>query len=396
MTRTRALVAAAVLSTTALACEVILGIKNDDFRVADAEAIPDPCVHALPPPPPPADAGDIGPTLAPLVFAFEHSRLDGRDDAGRPVGYDLDGVCTCDTRPGSARGGVQSCIPHDPDAGACDDDGGVDNVPAVNFPPSLAASLDAVFLEQAQCGRQTMLVQLSDYNGRTDDPQVVVALAPSYGIFDPHDGGEDLDAAKACGPEDGGGNVGPTAGYPAKLDGTDIWSVESASVAQGILRDRFQGYVTNGTLVVKIGATGDGLGGWSMVVGGRVIPVRTAILTARVNKHPDGTYRLDDGLMTGRLAVDDLISTVGSLRVQVDEYVCGHPELYLPIKSLVCASPDLAKLPSADFTSTRCDAVSLVFQFRAGPAAVGHAEPPQTLTPPGCGRGWVDSCGSSP
>ena len=389
MTWHRAIVAAAVLSTSALACEVILGIKSDDFRVADAATIPDPCVHALPPPAP--DASDVGPALPPLVFAFERSHIGGRNDAGLTSGFDLDGVCTCSAGPGSAHDGGPSCSPRAPDASSCDGEGGVDNTASIVIPPAFAAQYDAVFTDDSNCGRQTVLVQLTEYNGRADDPQVVVALATSYGIFDPHDGGDDLVYAAGCGnypAVDGGG-------YPAKHDGTDVWSVEAASVAQGILRERFQGYVTNGTLVVKLDVEGD-IGGWSLVVGGRVVPLRTAILTAKLNRQPNGSFRLDEGVVTGRVAVDDVLAGIGSLRVTGEDYICNHPEIYEPLKKLACASSDLAKLPSRDFSGASCDAVSLVLEFTAEPAVIGHAEPPQGVPKTGCGRGWVDTCPAAP
>jgi hypothetical protein len=390
MTWRRALGAAALLSTTALACEVILGIGDDHFRVADAATIPDPCIHVLPPPPP--DASDQGANLPNLVFAIDQSTVSGVDDAGQPVGFDLDGVCTCDTRPGSAHGGAPSCVSRDPDASACDGEGGVDNVSAINFPPSLARFTDSNFLQQVGCGRETMLIQLSGYNGQPDDPAVLVAIAPSFGIFDPHEGGvEDFTAAADCGAP-GNSTPGPDSGYPAKLDGTDIWSVPAASAEEGVLTERYAGYVTKGQLVVKLEANGD-TGGWSVIVGGRVLPFRTTIFAAKLNKQPNGNYRLDHGIITARVPADDLLSTVGALRIQTDQYVCDSA-LYQPVKDLLCRSLDVAKLPSADFTGARCDAISITYQFSAGPAAIGGSVEAQTTFPAGCGVGFQDSCGN--
>jgi hypothetical protein len=126
------------------------------------------------------------------------------------------------------------------------------------------------------------------------------------------------------------------------------------------------------------------------------MPVQTAILTAKVTRQADGRYRLDDGVLTGRIAVDDLLSSLGSLRIDSEVYVCQHPELYGPLKSLVCSVPDLAKLPSADFTGARCDAVSLVLQFSAVPAAIGRNVPAPTQSQTSCGLAFVDTCASAP
>jgi hypothetical protein len=381
-----------MLSTTALACEVILGIQDDHFRVADAATIPDPCIHAEPPPPP--DASDEGLSLPNLVFAIEHARVDGIDEAGTPVGFDVDGVCTCDTRPGSAHGGAPSCAPRDPDASACDREGGIDNSASSILPPEYAAVIDSQFDTQVACGRQAMLIQLSGYNGLADDPVVQVALTPSYGIFDPHDGGEDFDAAATCG-DVGDAAPGPTNGYPAKLDGTDLWSVPAAAVDQGVLVERYAGYVTKARLVVKLDASPEGTGGWSLIVGGRVLPFQTMIFVANLNRQPDGHFRLDEGIISARIAADDMLSTIGSTRIYTNESACAD-QLYPALKSVVCRSADLAQVARADFTGARCDALSLVLQFSAGPAAIGGTMAPQTEPAPGCGVGFVDTCANAP
>jgi hypothetical protein len=146
---------------------------------------------------------------------------------------------------------------------------------------------------------------------------------------------------------------------------------------------------------VKLDAN-DGTGGWSIIVGGRVVPFRTTVLSAKLNRRPDGTFRLDEGILTSRVGVDDMLATAGALRIQTGEYVCAQPELYLPIKKLICASADLMRVPSADFTGVPCDALSLVLLFTAGPATIGRSAPPQAQTPVGCAIGLVDTCANAP
>src|SRR5262249_2907511 len=94
-------------------CQLLVGIEDDHFRVVpSAPKIPDPCARAVPPPRP--DAGDSDSKFGPLVFALREIELSTEGEA--EPGFDLDGVCTCDGRKGTAHDGASSCTPP-PDAG---------------------------------------------------------------------------------------------------------------------------------------------------------------------------------------------------------------------------------------------------------------------------------------
>src|SRR6185436_16187180 len=106
-----------------------LGIEHD-FEVPSPAPVPrSGCGLGLQPPPPPsvavANAGD-----ARLVFATTSEDFTGRNDAGEVVGYDLDGVCSCDARDKSKHAGQESCVRPDSGVEPCDADGGIDNAAA--------------------------------------------------------------------------------------------------------------------------------------------------------------------------------------------------------------------------------------------------------------------------
>jgi len=398
-----AIVALAILAP-ALACQLLVGIEDDRFSYEPAppeagidagiDAAPsDPCLHAVPPGQPPG--ADLGDDRA-FAFAVREVGLSGRTDAGGLVGYDLDNVCTCDGRVGSARGGLPSC--QTPSGSVfCDEDAGVDNVlSTISSPVPGQFSLADAYNTATRCGTRGLLFVVNGYNGKKDDPQVVLFPVESGGIRTPHDNGE---ADPGCPPPNGGA---PT--YPAKFDETDKWSYPPNALLQSSpprppAGQVVRGWVRDFVLVVDGSRPGNAIS-LPVAFGSAIVTVSTAILTARLvgldgtkqviplgsdgNLSTDATsFRLEDGVVAGRAATKDILSAFRNLVLDVADprsFICDENNLptYNLIKQLICSAADTVSVPTADFTDANCDALSIAIQFRAAPAAFGTTyEPPK-------------------
>ena len=206
-----AALATVALSALVMSCQLLLGIRDADFDVADGGSSGDDggieasneagtsCSTPLPPRPPVGTGAGDGGTY---ILAMKTIVLGGGPNAG----FDLDRTCTCTAEdPAQARA---SCV-HPKPKGGCDLDGGVDNALLTITSGFAKASVDNFndnINETLDCGRQTVLLVLQDYNGGPDDDDVVVFADPSFGIREPHAGGD----SNRCLPT-----------YPARWDGTD-------------------------------------------------------------------------------------------------------------------------------------------------------------------------------
>jgi hypothetical protein len=401
---------AALAALHVVACHIILGLGDERFRVDTSDGAAEggsTCAFSLVPPPPPADTPSGDPSRT-FFLAMEKTNVSGRSDAGTIAGYDLDGVCTCDPRDRSIRAGKPSCLGHPEPVvpGTCDADGGVDNAVAdvFTFFEGLA-SVGPSFFDGTGlvCGDLNVLITITDYNGQANDSQIFVTLLPSFGIREPHDGGES-DASIGC-RNDG------AAPFPPKFDGTDRWSVRKGDLnSAGVPPQLFRAYVKDFQLVL------DGRGKTSefpLILGSTTVNVGTAVVTGRlvpldergaelpvVNgaiQSNDGTaasFRLRDAILSGRTSVDDVLGRVGRVRVAkgVDPYFCSgrNKPIYDLFKDTICRAVDTVAEPTRDFTDAPCDAVSIVLLFEAGPVQLGtEYDPPPS---PGCAANFEDKC----
>ncbi len=422
----RVLLVGSFVFATLAACHSLVGIGDDHFVVSPSEeagtdaAGLDPCAHVGPGEPP--DASDPGESLPPLVFAVRSANLTGRADAGTPIGFDLDGTCTCDSRTGVSRSDPSCVLPARPLVTmGCDFDGGVDNalfelnkqierVPSASF--AYSGTVDRV----ARCGILNLLIFLSRYNGKANDDEVEVSLIESFGIREPH--AVEL-ADERCGYFVEGG--APRAPYPARFDGTDRWSVPSKSVVRNAdggvtpLRNVGRAWVKDHRLVFDARRS-DVRTVVPIVFGTQVLETGSPVFSARLvpldaagadipQGSPDtptatpAAFRLTDGYFGGRSSIDDVLSRLGALRVdqapapEEEAFLCSPSKalLYQTLKSVVCSAADLMTDSRDDFKSKKCDALSMVIQFEASPALVGDD---YDLPAPsaGCGKGFRDSC----
>jgi hypothetical protein len=407
----RTAVAAATLASLAAACQLIAGIKDHRFDVEaipdeggasdvstpDAPLPPDPCAHTTFPPRPDAGFDDIKGTY---TFAVRTVDFSGADDAGAPLGFDLDHVCTCDHAAATAHLGVASCTPPGPTP--CDYEGGIDNAlykPFKDFGGFLGSigTGTALLGDQAECGRETLLLVVADYNGLADDSLVKVGLIPSFGVREPHDGGEVPDSS--C-------TTSPDPPYPAKWDGTDVWSfAEGTAIRRG--PDVFpvvstsEAYVTGYRLIVPpVRSVTLFLGAQTVEVSSPAAVATLVGIDAYGKDVPAGApaagFRIADGVLGGRIAVGALLAALGQFKPKAanGEFLCNYPLYAIPLKQQVCADRDILSDPVKDFLPTdvapfACDAVSTAVRFTGQMAQVGDVYSPDAGQEGGCAPDWT-------
>ncbi len=401
-----------------LACQVIVGIDAHDFKTVEPESgtiveVPPEaaspiCLEGVGPAPQP-DAGDST-DLPSIVFAMRNAGFSAKGKNGQVVGFDIDRVCTCDPRDVSLHEGGVSCVPPAKPAlaGSCDDDGGIDNaaghvIDGFSSLPTFG-NADIGIGAAIRCGRQNVLYVLSNYNGLANDPEVVVSAVASSGIHAAHLDGGELDGA-ACNVDEQAFEAG--AAYPAKFDGTDFWSPTNGTPPQ-----LAAGWVRNFQLVFDGRASaGEGSHLLPILFGPRVITVGTPVFSVRIvplgasgealeidpagnilgNGGKASSFRLEDGLLAGRLSTSDALTAVGSTRLSGGD-LCAQPDFYCIAKNAICNAADSMKLPSGDFTGAKCDAMSVVLQFDAVVAQLGRGVDPTPNSDAGCASDWTDHC----
>lgn len=323
--------------------------------VADgAPSIVDPCLHASPPARP--DAGPSGARQR-HVFALSHIAMVGGN--ADTVGYDLDGVCTCDSRPGAAAEGRSSCVPRRADQVPCDSRDGRDNGSATLFgrliPDRRDGSIDLGFDLSVSEGIGTMLLDVDELDGEGDDPEVFVALYESPG----------LDPPRACdaGPAgDGGKNSlgNPKPGWT----GCDEWRLSEASLLAGKPRTFTRNaWVAGGTLVARF----DGL---RIRVGGTELIVFDAVVTARIDRS-QGRPRLVQGVVAGRAFAPDILRAFGEYEID-GKPLCRDELTFAAFRAAACNALDMG--PGGD-AAAPCDSISVSIEFDAKLAQRGTTAP---------------------
>jgi hypothetical protein len=423
----RSLLALAALALPALACQLLVGIDDHDFKTPAPDAASETGVDGAPPVDPfcafgarRPDRPEAGSDLVEpdLVFAMHHATLSGRDADGGAVGFDIDGVCTCDERDHSSGAGRVSCAPPAKPlrAGGCDEDGGVDDAIAYAFDQFQAFSQVPGFTGATQgiekaiaCGRQTLIYVLKNYNGQANDPDVAVTAFESVGIHEPHDGGVEPDGS-ACNADPQSIDAGLEP-FPARFDGTDVWSKLEGSPPALIL-----GWVRDFHLVLD-GQSNSGTSVLPLIFGERVVSIGTPVLVARLVpldangqplaidaagriQSPDGkarSFRLENGVVSGRAAASDVLSASGTIRVSGADpgksELCAQPFAYCLLRNVVCSAVDTMKLPTQDFQDRACDALSIVLQFDAVAAFIAAKnQPADPLSDGGCAKTFADTC----
>jgi hypothetical protein len=347
------------------------GGDADPAADAGGDAAPaDPCEHARAPSPPAVDdAPDT--ELPPFFVALRQVTIANKQD--QIVGYDLDGVCTCDTRASTAHAGQPSCAAA---TAACDVEGGVDNAASVLLAQSSPFfSFDLATQSLVASGRRTLLVQIAKYNGKPNDKAVAFAVTLSDGIRE-----------KVCPTSGVDPNYGTwTPGWCAD----DKWSLPSDAVLPTTKQPLLQGvgFVRDGVLSLQIpsglqlpftSAASLPIGG--AVMTGRLVPLGEDLLPRDRTRAPTAReqrlYALDNGVVGGRIKAVELLAAIGTVEQVLDGdagnvQLCNVPFFGL-VRDSLCGAVDIASAPSLDFApSGACDALSIGFAFTAFPALVG-------------------------
>ena len=400
------------------ACELVAGIHAHDFLLPDADtdaaeaeaSPPETCAHTSPPAAPSRASGtDLGRTL---VFALRTLDLSGKTASSVAVGFDLDGVCTCDAHDGTPRDGGLSCkLPAAPLVpGACDKPGGVDNAfgavyaQFIGYPQG--EKFPALLNQSFDCGKQTLLLLVGGYNGEADDEHVTVAPIFSRGIREESDGST---------PYPDAGCNSAFAPFPAKWDGNDRWSVPPGTITRlpsgdpAVLGPVLSGWVSNWELVVDQRSNPNAapvpffFADTSALTSQPVIAARLVPLDSSGAEIKDGgaptKFRLVDGILAGRSSAASLLSAIGAFHVRGDGgtddiYVCSPilKGIYDDLKATTCNARDVTISVDAA-ASSACDSISMALLFTADRATIGAAD--YDIPPPdggACGPGFRDSC----
>jgi hypothetical protein len=379
-------------ATPLVACQLLVGIDDDRFSVlappapaADASSeeaaatLPDLCAHRGPPPPPEGGAGGENRTFYLAVDRYVLNEA--------AAGFDLDEVCTCDPLDRSRGAGQPTCAAPEGSAPACDGDGGLDNTLGRTLEPlSGLVDVAAGFNRQVDCGRGTLLLVISNYNGEADDLDVKVSVIESIGIRDPSDGG--ADAAAGCGAD----AAVPT--LPPKRDGTDRWDVP-LGVTPGV-RAQVSGWVRDFNLVIDnrrvsstlpfyFGATLAQLSG--VVITGRLVPLGPTgeVLDGGVDAGRPTSFRLVDGTLAGRAPAAQVLVGAGLIESE-GVLACKSAVFDAVIRPAVCGAVDTMHDTNLDLRGLRCDAISVAARFEATPAELGDQREHMVETP--CGPDW--------
>jgi hypothetical protein len=338
-----------------------------DASSGDDASIP-PCDHAEPPGrPTTVDDGGSTSGLNKIVAVAAFNTIDigvsAQPDANAaipPFGYDLDNRCTC---PGPA-----SCLPR---TGAspgenCDDVNGRDHQSIVLFQllqlVGGAATTGTKQVDQGlMAGQYGLLIRISNWNGKPNDPRVTVDFYVSNGLER----------------DDAGGIPTP------KLDGTDRWTIDPTSIQNGD-QPQFsdmEAYVTGGTFVANFPELPIVFGDRSYL-GGATMQLLDAVVVGTLQltpaNGPSGVgLGITSGTIAGRWPTGQILATMATIPGD-GGFLCGTDPnpvnrlTYGEFKAVMCNAADISKTKVGDNTSAPCDAISVGMQFTAVPAVLGN------------------------
>lgn len=322
------------------------------------------CVHAAPPGPPSTDdtpdAGDGG---VDIVLAL--STLDlGQNSASAfdpndPLGFDLDGVCTCFQDAGGSCTGTRQI---------CDTAGGRDEsanvvLAALAVDPSLSQAGLQAGLSVGQFG---MLFHIHGYNGLANDQSVIVEYFPS------------------------GGTLG---GAP---DAGAAWTVTSGSVFNGAPGAWVSNYLddaayVNGFVLVSH------LAAFPLLIVpnlGNDNPITfnlADIIVAAPLVQTGGSWSIQGGQVGARWPTSEALYGLHTIQDLNGQSLCGTDPTYLTLVSYICGGADIAASTAQDDASLACSAASFGLGFSAVPATMGGKYDPP-VTGVDCPDGWAPSC----
>ncbi len=355
-------VAAALVARLSASCIDFDALGNGPPRGVTVEPPPvDPCAHVTVVSAPGSDDAP-GEELPPFELAVDQVTIDPEVVAG----FDLDGICTCDTRPGALADGGPGCRAP---STTCDLDGGADNVAGI-----IARSQGILDINRSPnaliaAGARTLLVQVTKYNGRANDPEIEVGAFPAEAI-----------TASGC----DASVLDPTTQVwtPGRC-GEDSWTLTPAGVLEVGSRKRAlsagSGYVRDHRLVVRFSSAvavpygaGTTLRYLSAVLTGTLVPLGVDLLPRDPARAPTTAeqrlFRIDDAVLAGRLVPGDVLSTLGSF-VTAGGTLC-ELAAFATVRSIICDAVDVRQT-EGPISSEPCDALSSALGLVLVPARAG-------------------------
>lgn len=277
-------------------------------------------------------------------------------------GLDLDGLCTCPD--------VPACVAPQT---TCDREGGVDNAfdeVLARFGSFGAPVKQAKVQDSLNDGDTSVLLVIHRYNGLPNDTSVELGMMASLGTPPATDGGKPV---------------------PPRHDGTDVWTVDPASVAndsEPFLPKAIatEAYVAGGVLVAH--------GTFTITLGNAsplAITLLEGIITARLSH--DGIWRMSGGRLAGRWPMSKLLTSLAAIPdpASGSGFLCGDSGTYQTYKPQLCSAVDILAASANDRTDKKCDSVSVGMGFEAVESKSGALAPARNLSA-GCGRDWQDDC----
>lgn len=340
------------------------GARPDDGGLPDVvdgsapEAAPDPCSHDHPPEK--SKVSDGKDELPTFVLAIDVVSLDPQ----KVTSFDLDGVCTCDARPGSRDDGGPRCTTS---AITCDGDGGTDNaLGAVAALTAVSGGIESVANRLITAGRRTVLLQIAKYNGLANDDEVVVGTLLAAGIRE-----------KACASST---LEGATGFYSAGRCGDDPWIVAPGAlvgsapvvVGTGYVRDRRLVVPRLNNAVLLPFNDESTLNFRIPIITGQLVPLREDLTPRDPGASPTEKekrlFRLEGATLAGRVLASEGVAAIGTFLPSSGARLCKSTTFGL-IRDQLCGSSDIQARPLVPDDPTKgCDALSATLGFVAIPA----------------------------
>ena len=336
-----------------------------EARAPDAmpEAAPG-CAQALPPGRPNTDdTPDGGDGGVDIVFAATTLDIGQNSssafDPNHPLGFDLDGVCTCfEDAGGSCVGTTQVCDT----AGGRDESANVVLAEIAVDPYLSQAGLQASLSE----GDFGLLLHVHGYNGLANDQSVIVEYFPS------------------------GGTLG------ASPDAGAAWTVTSGSVFNMTGGVWVSNYL-DGTAYVKDFVLVSQLDSFPLLVipklgnGNPITFDLSSLVVAAPLVQTGGSWSIQGAQVGARWVTSDALYDMHTIQDLSGQSLCGSDSTYMTLVSHICDGADIAASPNLFDAGAPCSALSVGLGFDAVPASMGGKYDPPVVGID-CPDGWAPSC----
>ena len=349
------------------------GGAPDTFVSTPPEAAADPCTHDQPAAT--STVSDGKDELPPFVLAISEITL----DPARVTPFDLDGVCTCDGRPGALYDGGPRCATA---TVSCDGDGGADNgLGALSALTAVGGGIAMVANRLITTGHRTVLLQIAGYNGLPNDDEVRVGTLLGAGIHEKGCASSTLD--------------GTTGLYSAGLCGDDPWAIPPGAIVGGVPLVVGAGYVREGRLVARLNnavllpfTDQSTLNFQKPIITGTLVPVNEALQPrdprATPTEKEKRLFLLQNATLAGRVQAGEGVAAIGTyVQSSTGKPLCTSAAFGL-IHDQLCGASDIQGKPLVpDDPARACDAISAAIGLAAVPAVMSFVSDAGPL-PTGC------------